>query len=678
MTNHVHLLSLTALLACAVCAPAHAGITRIVIDRIEASTFAGLSFGDTGQYEKLSGRAFGEVDPANPLHADIPYIKEAPRNARGHVEYAVDISIIKPADPAKGNGTLFYDVVNRGSRRAFDVFHVGAPGGNDPSTAADSGDGFLLRQGYTLVVSGWQGDVLRGGNRFIASYPVPTRGGKPITKTITAEFIVTQPTYTLSIGWDNGGSLRPHPAVESGMANAQLIKRTHAHAVDEVIPRDQWSFGRCPDGKTITPTNVDLCLPEGFSGDYVYYLVYEAQDPLVMGLAFAATRDIVSFLRYDTSPANPLVAHSGRARQPNTIRRAIGFGRSQSGRFVKDFVYRGFNQDEAKRIVFDGVITLTGGSRRTNVMEEFSMPGRFSTPLVGHFSAGDQFPFTYETLRDPITGRSDGWLRKCREQAACPKIMHWDSATEAWGARASLVATDPLGKFDVAIPANVRIYYFASTQHVPATVEGARICQNLTNPNPYKEGMRALLVAMQNWIDTGKSPRPSGMPTLAAGELARPLPASEFGFPQIPGHRYTGEANHLFVNDESVQPPRHVPDKQYAVYVPKVDRDGNEIGGIRSVALQVPLGTYMGWNLRRKGYMEDRSCYLNGSFIPFSRKRAERGDDPRLSLEERYGSKEKYVALVEAAVKRMQQEGFLLADDAERVIADARKQELGF
>jgi hypothetical protein len=311
-------------------------------------------------------------------------------------------------------------------------------------------------------------------------------------------------------------------------------------------------------------------------------------------------------------------------------------------------------------------------------MDEFSMPGRFSTALVGHYTGGDQFPFTYETLRDPVTGRTDGWLRKCREQGACPRIMHWDSATEAWGARASLVATDPLGINDTTIPDNVRVYYFAGTQHVPATAASTRICQNLTNPNPYKEGMRALLVAMQDWITIGKPPPVSRKPNLADGTLVRPLPQTEVGFPQIPGRRYTGEANHLFVNDESVQPPRHVQNKDYVVYVPRVDRDGNEIGGLRSVTLQVPLGTYMGWNLRGKGYMEDRSCYLNGSFIPFARTKAERGDDPRVSLEERYGSKDRYVQLVQAAAKRMQQEGLLLPEDAERLVNEARAQDLGF
>ena len=661
------------------CADAQAVVTRIVIDNVDAPTFDARDFGAVGRYEKLSGKAFGEIDPADPLNAGITYIQDAPRNERGRVEYVIDISILKPIESSRGNGTLLYDVVNRGARRAFEVFHLGAAGGNNPSRLADIGDAFLMRQGYTLVVSGWQADLPKNAGDFTAYFPSARRDGGPLGKTITVELLVTKPTFTLSTGWDNGRALLPYPPFERQMDRARLIRRAHADAPDEVIPRGEWSFGSCPDGKTVTPSNVDVCLPAGFSPDAIYYLSYLAIEPVVMGLAFAATRDVVSYLRYDTSSANPLVARAGRDPQPNAIRRAIMFGRSQSGRFAKDFVYQGFNQDEAKRIVFDGTIELTGGGRLTNVNSEFSMPGRFSTALVGHFTPGDQFPFTYETLTDPVSGRTDGLLERCRAQGMCPKIMHWDSGTEPWGARASLVRTDPLGKTDVRIPANVRLYYFAGTQHVPAggPTEGG-ICQNPQNPNQYREAARALLNAMNDWIASGKAPPATRYPSVAARTLVRPLPQREFGFPEIPGRRYTGELNHLFINDETQQPPVHLKDKQYTVLVPKVDRDGNEIGGVRSVTLQVPLGTYMGWNLRKKGFMEDRSCYLQGSFIPFVRWRVDRGNDPRPSLEERYGSKENYVRLVDAAAQRLQQEGFLLAEDAQRIRNEARELYLGF
>ncbi len=657
---------------------AHAGITRIVIDRIEAPTFDGRDFGSVGRYEKLSGRAFGEVDPNDPRNAGIVFIQESPRNERGRVEYVVDISIMQPTNPAKGSGTLLYDVVNRGARRAFDVFHLGEHGGNNPAKAVDAGDAFLLRQGYTLVVSGWQADIPREEDEIIADYPVANRGGSQIAKSISIELIVTRPTFTLHLGWDNGRALKPYPLVERAASRARLIRRAHADVPDELIPREEWSFGSCKDGKAVTPGNNEVCLPAGFSPNYVYHLSYPASDPLPMGLAFAATRDVVSFLRYDTSNANPLIAHGAHEPHAHTIKYTIGFGRSQSGRFLKELIYQGFNQDEAKRIVFDGAMELTSGSRMTNVNTEFALPGRFSTPLVGHFTAGDQFPFTYETLTDPVSGRTDGLLAKCREQKACPKIMHMDSGTEPWGGRNSLVITDPLGKKDVPIPDNVRLYYFAGTQHAPVLQSRLNaLCQNPVNPNQYKEAMRALLAGMQNWVSAGKTPPASRFPSLAAGTLVKPLPQREAGFPDIPGRKYTGEANHLFINDTDALFPKHVQNKQYAVLVPRVDRDGNDLPGVRSVTLQVPLGTYTGWNLRRKGYMEDRSCYLDGSFIPFQRYRVDRGIDPRPSLEERYGNKLNYVRQVEAAVQRLRSDGFLLAEDAERLLREARERDIG-
>ena len=219
----------------------------------------------------------------------------------------IDISILKPIESSRGNGTLLYDVVNRGARRAFEVFHLGAAGGNNPSRLADIGDAFLMRQGYTLVVSGWQADLPKNAGDFTAYFPSARRDGGPLGKTITVELLVTKPAFTLSTGWDNGRALLPYPPFERQMDRARLIRRAHADAPDEVIPRGEWSFGSCPDGKTVTPSNVDVCLPAGFSPDAIYYLSYLAIDPVVMGLAFAATRDVVSYLRYDTSSANPLV-----------------------------------------------------------------------------------------------------------------------------------------------------------------------------------------------------------------------------------------------------------------------------------------------------------------------------------------------------------------------------------
>ena len=649
---------------------ANAAIIRIAIEKREP--FAGAhEFGVSGAYEKLVGKAYGEVDPKKPANKTIVNLDKAPKNERGRVEYSMDIFILKPLDMKRGNQTIFYEVVNRGNQ-ALRVNH-GAARSNNPSMLTHAGDGFMMRQGYALVWSGWQGDMLPGAGRLTASFPAAHNpDGSPIRRWITTEFVFQKPSFSVPLSFDRGSvDVKPYPAVEETMAKARLYRRAGTHKPRELITRDEWSFDKCPDGKTKTPSHTDVCLPSGFSTDYIYELIYEARDPIVMGLGFAATRDLISYLRYDTSDGNPL-ALAGENKPP---RWAIGFGSSQSGRFLKDLIYQGFNQDESGRIVFDGAIPHISASRRTFTNYEFAMPGRFSTALEGHYTPGGEFPFTYETLTDPISKKKDGWLLRCREQQACPKIMHWDSGTESWQGRNSLVVTDPLGKKDVPMPENVRLYYFSSTQHGPVETPTRGMCQQLSNPLSYQETQRALLVAMQAWVTRNVLPPPSRFPNLADGTLVPPLPQSGQGFPRIPGVRYTGRPNDLAVNDASAQPPHHVKGKEYPVLVPRVDKDGNEIGGVRAVALQVPLATHAGWNLRAKGFMEDELCYLNGQFVPFAKTREERqkNGDPRLSIEERYKDPADYVQQVSRAARDLVEERFLLPEDAERIVDEAKK-----
>lgn len=649
---------------------AHARITRIEIEKVESPTFGGVSFGETGQYEKLTGKAYGELDPSHELNRGVALLDKAPRNAAGHVEYSMDILILKPIDTKRGNRTLIYDTVNRGNLRAIEVFNIAGVPTNNPSSLKDGGDGFLFKRGYTIVSSGWPGDALPGNNRLTASFPVSKEpGGKSITQVLTVEFVFTKPAHSISVGYDSGSNTRPYPVVMERASEARLYRRADSSAPRELIPQDEWSFGKCPDGKSATPSDTDVCYPAGFSTNYIYDLVYVARDPVVMGIGFASTRDLVSFLRHERSDANPLI----RDGTVNPVRWALGFGRSQSGRYIKDFVYQGFNLDENKRIVFEGLMPLISGSRLMSINTPFGMPSR----SPGHYG-GDQFPHTYATVEDPISKKSDGWLARCTAQKACPKVMHMDSGTEAWLGRNALVITDASGKKDQPIPDNVRLYYFASTQHNPSAKPAFGICKNLSNVNPRIENIRALLVAMQAWMTDGKAPPPSRFPRVSDGTLVPPTPADKFGFPAIPGVTYHGKYSVLSMKDFKVQPPRSISGTEYPALAPKVDADGNDIAGIRSVSLEVPLATHMGWNHRRAGFMEDDLCYLQGSTIPFAKTAAERGADPRPSLQERYGTQANYVAKVEAAADKSVKEGFLLPEDAARIISDARKLDLGF
>lgn len=652
-------------------------VTRIVIDRVESPTFEGRAFGAAGQYEKIVGRAFGVADPKDPIDAGIVNLDKAPKNAQGLVEYDVDFYILKPTVMDKGNKTLFYDVVNRGNKNLHTTFNVGAGGGNNPTKAAEAGDGLLMNQGYTVVWSGWQGDVLTGNNRLTTRFPVATNNGAPITKRILTEFVFGEKgLFTVPVSWDRGAGVKPYPAVESAKASATLSRRAGPEAEPQPIARGEWSFESCPDGKARTPSNADVCYPAGFSTDFIYDLAYEARDPIVMGLGFAATRDIVSFLKYDTSDGNPVVAKGSGT---NPLKLALGFGSSQSGRFLKDLIYQGFNQDSAGRKVFDGAIPHISGSRKTYTNYEFAMPGRFSTQLEGHHFPGDQFPFTYATLTDPVTGRTDGVLAKCTAQKACPKIMHWDSGLEFWSARSSLVITDPKGTQDVTIPDSVRLYAFSGTQHGPAGTPAKGICQNLSNPLQYRETQRALMMDLQSWVANEVPPPPSRFPRLADGNLVPSLPQSGQGFPAIPGVTFSGRVNHLSVIDYTQTPARHVAGQEYRVLVPKVDADGNDIGGVRSAQLQAPLGTYTGWNLRAAGFMQNEGCYLTGSYLPFATTTAQRttSGDPRPSLQERYGTRQQYVDTLTTGTKALVAERLLLQEDAERLIKAAQTVDLG-
>ena len=641
-------------------------VASVQVDRVESPAFGGREFGSAGPYELVYGRVSGEVDPADPRNATIVNLDRAPRNAQGMVEYSADFRILKPIDMTRGNQTLFYDILNRGNLRALNL-HTGWNGEHDPSVEANLGDAWLLEQGYTIAWSAWQGDVQPGGGRMIADIPIATNpDGGPMRRWIMTEILVNQPTHSRGV---------EYPAVAESMPEARLYRRERPHAAPELLPRALWSFGVCDGSGAPVPGKRDVCLPDGFSPNFIYHLVYEAQDPIVMGIGFAAMRDFVSFLRHDTTDDNPVV-ESGSGR--NAIQWVIQFGQSQSGRFVRDFLHYGFNQDTGGGLVFDAAVVNTAGSRRTFTNYVFSTPGRFVRGAEDHYFPGADFPFSYATLTDPLTGRIDGLLASCVATQSCPKIMQWDTANEVWTARGSLVVTDPLGMVDVEIPENVRMYMFAGTQHQagdgtePAPDSRGRN-QLLPNPNPDRDSKRALIVALQAWMTDGTLPPPSEYPSLSDGTLVAP---AELDFPSIPGVRFSGKFNDAFVNDYIALPTRHT-DAEYTVLVPNVDEDGNDTSGIRSTMLQVPLGTYSGWNLRAAGFMEGELSGTSGGYIPFAKTAGERGADPRLSLEERYGTHERYVELVRAAAERLQQARLLRPQDAERLIHEAEERNLG-
>ena len=701
-----------ALVGCATTAmsmsAAEARVTRVEIEKTDWA-FGGGSFGNTGPYQRLTGRVTGELDPADPANAIIQDINLAPRNAHGMVEYTTPIEILKPADMARGNHILFFEVNNRGNKLALGAFDEGATGGAaDRNGLTSPGDGWLLRSGYTMVWFGWEMDVLPGMNR-IGMPPViaHNQDGSPVTGIVRSEMITPVEAASLPIGLSQQiqafppGSYDSYPtaSLDNRQADADgfhptLTVRAREQDPRVLIPDSEWSFAACEQGKPPVPDEKHVCLKGGFEPGHLYELIYRAKDPTVGGLGFAATRDVGAFLRNamkdDAGAVNPVY-------RPDNF--AIIEGTSQSGRMIRSFLALGFNRDEAGRRVFDGAYPhIGGGLMPLNV--RFGQPVRAWGEQTDHVYPAYDFPFSYARQTDPLTLRTQGILDRCSATDTCPRIFHVATSLEMWEGRQSLGLTDPLGERDVPDPANVRTFIMGSTQHGPAALPLATQapfgnCQQQPNPNPQLWTMRALMSALTAWVLDDATPPESAVPRIADGTLVAP---DQVRFPPIPANHYGGverpatstarvhDTLHVLdfgplyrAQDSSgiiTREPPLVRSATYGVLEMQVDADGNDIAGIESVFSQVPIGTYTGWNLGRKDRFENGMCNLQGSFIPFAATRAERlaVGDPRLSIEERYPTKESYVAAFKKAADGLVAKRYLLPEDAKLLVDRAGKE----
>jgi hypothetical protein len=655
-------------------------ITRIAIEKREP--FAdGHEFPITGAYEKLVGKIWGEVDAKNPLNKVIVNIDKAPKNSRGRVEYAADLCILKPVDMERGNKKIFFDPPNRGGKHILALLND-APQNNDPTTVGDAGNGFLMRQGYTVVWGGWHGG-LSGKNFVVMDVPAASDRKKEIVGLVRTEIVVDEDgIYSMPLSADP--RIQSYEAANTDKSAASLTVREKSYGARMPIAAAEWEYAAVEKDAggevVISPSTTHLYLRSGFKPNHVYELIYPAKNPLVLGLGFAAVRDTVSFLRYEKKDKagnpNPLAC----AKEATGIRKAYAWGRSVSARFIRDFIYHGANEDESHRRVFDAACPYVAGGGRMFLNYEFARP---VTSAQQHTDQPDPelFPFAYSVLKDPQSGKRDGIMKRPRTD---PYLMHVQTSTEYRQKRGALAHTDGKGK-DVPIPEKVRIYVISSAPHryAPGFVPKKYNSKNLTNPLPHGEILRALMVAMDHWVCDGTLPPPSQFPRVKDGSLVASDQRST-GFPNIPGVRYTSLVNRqLFLDYGSrlgrgiidVHPPRPMKNGEYKILVTKVDADGNDLAGIRLPAIRVPLATYTGWNLWREGLAEDELCGLFGSYIPFARTREERqrSGDPRLSLEERYKNLDDYVRKVSQAARALVEERYLLAEDAARIIDQAKQ-----
>ena len=619
---------------------AHSRVTRLDITSREPA-FGGRSFGDVGAYEILLGTATAVADPNAPLNAGIVDLENAPRNADGLVEYTFEVDILKPVDITRGNDVLAYEINNRGRNIVFGYFHEAGSG----YAAENAGSEFLMNQGYTYVSSGWMHGAPGSGNpRPVLAYlPPATDNDRTITGTSMEE-------------WQNPDSAAfgrlTYSAATLEKTAATLTHRQLQNDPRQTVPADQWYY---VDDMTVAVTP-----PAGTDAGTIYEFVYQVQNPIVLGLGFGAMRDFVSFARY--SPAdeqgapNPLFVDG----MP-VLDHVVAIGSSQSGRMARDFVYQGFNEDAAGRRVFDGMTPYVAGSRRTFVNARFAQPGRYTRQHEDHNYPMVEFPFTFGTTTDPLTGKTDGLLAACSASNTCPNLIQVDADSEFYGAHASLIHTDTTGQ-PLELPPNVR-YWMLATAHLQGNA-GCRDPANPVQPWPY---YRAAFDAMVQWVRDGVEPPATRAPSVADGTAVTVEKQGE-QYPTIPERPYNGTISELGVRDFSVWPPKESEEK-YPLFVPSLDTDGNLVAGVLVPEVAAPLST-MGKAIRAAGFAEGDLCGVNGSTIAFPRTKDERMElgDSRLSLDERYpGGQAEYVQRYGEAADALVAERYLLPADGEQL-----------
>ncbi len=619
-------------------------VTRLDITSREPA-FGGRSFGAAGPYEILLGTATAVADPAAPFDARIVDLENAPRNADGLVEYTFEVDILKPVDITRGNGVLVYEVNNRGRNIVLGYFHEAGRG----YAAENAGNALLMNQGYTYVSSGWLHGAPGAGDPrpVLANFPLATDDGRTITGASMEEW---QDPASAAFG------RLTYPAATLDESAATLTHRQLQDDPRQAVPADGWRY---VDDRTVAVTP-----PAGTDAGTIYEFVYEARDPIVHGLGFSAIRDLVSFARYrpadDRGVANPLFVDG----MP-VLDHVVAVGSSQSGRMIRDLVYQGFNEDPAGRRVFDGMTPYVAGARRTWVNARFAQTGRYTRQHEDHNYPMDEFPFTFATTTDALTGRTDGLLAACTASGTCPRIIQVDADSEYYGAHASLIVTDTRGR-GLELPPNAR-YWMLGTAHLQGDA-GCRDPANPVRPWPY---YRAAFDATVRWVRDGVEPPATRAPSVADGTAVTVERQGE-QYPTIPDRPYNGAISTLGVRDFSVWPPKES-DERYPLFVPSLDADGNLVAGVLVPEVAAPLST-MGKAVRAAGFAEGDLCGVNGSTIPFPRTKDERtaSGDSRLSLEERYpGGEAEYVQRYGEAADALAAEGYLLAADAEQLKASA-------
>ncbi len=627
-----------------------------------SDVLGGKVFGDAGSYERIAGRVYFSL-PVNNIHnAPIVDLKNAVNLKNGEVEFSADFIAVRPKDLKKGNGSMLLEVPNRGRGRIIALVD-----GGDWDLAHDAGDGWLLRNGFTIVSLGWQWDAAGpGALQFFA--PIAKEDGKTITGLLRGDFMLSRPAAEIPLGHLFQGNLggTEYPVATPEDPRNVLTVRDSRDGQRTVIPRGEWQFARTVNGG-LTPSDRFIHLNGGFQPGKIYEYIYVVADPVVAGGGFAAIRDFASYAKHNPDALTP-------------AKRVYGEGISQNGRFLRDFLYQGFNADEDGRMALDGVLAHVAGAGRGSFNYRFAQPSRDAQPTSSVFFPTDIFPFTDQPETDPITGEVGGLLDRAAADKTLPKIFFSNTSYEYWGRVGALIHVTADGKRDAQISDNVRIYHFTGLQHFsgpfpPEKGKDDLLGQEPQSPLPVRYFWRAMIASMDAWVRNDTLPPSSSYPKISDGTL---VPLDQWAFPSIPGVNKPHEANRAIRLDYgpnwrqgflTVQPPRV--GAAFPVLVPQVDADGNERDGVRLPEMIIALATYTGWNLRDPTIAApDQRLPFEGSFLPFPKTAEERqrSGDPRKSIEERYPSREEYLARYQAAVDILVSERWILKEDRDAML----------
>jgi Alpha/beta hydrolase domain len=636
--------------------PLNARVVRVEVAS-RTTVLNGKAFGDAGAYERITGRVYFSLPVSNVHNARIVDLSNAVNLKDGEVEFSSDFVAVRPRNVHLGNGSMLLEVPNRGNERILSLVD-----GGDQDLARDAGDAWLLRNGYTIVSLGWQWDAQApGALRFFA--PVAKENGSTITGLLRGDLMLSEKLPEIPLGHLSGGHLGgvEYPVAAPDDPRNVLTVRDSREGKRSILPRTSWQFAHTVDGNLV-PSDRYIHLNGGFQPGKIYEYVYVVADPVVAGGGFAAVRDFASYAKHDPGAITP-------------VERVYGEGISQNGRFLRDFLYEGFNADEEGRIALDGVLAHVAGGGRGSFNYRFAQPSRDAQPTSSVFFPTDIFPFTDQPEKDPVTGETAGLLDRATADKVVPKIFFSNTSYEYWGRAAALIHVSADGKHDVSLSDLVRIYHFTGLQHYsvpfpPGKGSGDELGQQRQSPLPIRYFWRAMIANMDAWVRSGTLPPPNSYPKIADGNL---VPLSQYAFPHIPEVNLPHEATRAYRLDYgpnwqqgilSIEPPTVGP--AFPVLVPQVDADGNERDGVRLPEIVVPLATYAGWNLRDPSIGgPDQRVAFEASYLPFPKTAADgrKSGDPRKSIAERYTDRQDYLTRYKAALDDLVQQRWILPED---------------